>query len=157
MAGKDACAPSSRPLVSGGGLIITLRRAQVEELLAHARAARPAECCGLIGGQGQLAQTIYRLQNVAPDPLMAYEGAPAELFAAQRRMRECGEQLIAIYHSHPRACEPVPSETDVRLAFYPTALYLIIGLGAGAGVLRAFRIFEGDRRWERVAYHVVAE
>ena len=124
-------------------------------MFAQARAASPAECCGLVGGRGEQAQTIYQLQNVAVDPLMAYESAPAELFAAQRQMRACGEELLAIYHSHPRAAEPVPSATDVRLAFYPAAIYFILSLGAGAERLGAFRIFEREKRWERVKYRVV--
>ncbi len=103
-------------------MIITLRRAQVDEMFTQARAASPAECCGLVGGRGEQARTIYPLQNVAADPLTAYEGAPVELFAAQRQMRARGEELLAIYHSHPRAREPVPSATDVRLAFYPLAV-----------------------------------
>ncbi|MFL6210857.1 MAG: M67 family metallopeptidase [Pyrinomonadaceae bacterium] len=135
-------------------MIITLRRAHLDEMFAHARATQPAECCGLVGGQRDCAATIYRLQNVAPEPLTAYESAPAELFAAQRRMRARGEQLLAIYHSHPRAREPVPSETDVRLAFYPAVVYLIIGLGGAAPVLGAFRLYEGEKRWERVEYQV---
>jgi [CysO sulfur-carrier protein]-S-L-cysteine hydrolase len=143
--------------VKGGGLIITLRRAHVAEMLAHARAVAPSECCGLVGGRKELAETIYRLQNVAPDPLTAYEGAPAELFAAQRRMRERGEQLLAIYHSHPRAAEPEPSETDVRLAFYPAAVYFILGLNAEPAAVRAFRLFERERRWARVEYRIVEE
>ncbi len=57
-----------------------------------------------------------------------YEAAPEELFAAQRVMRERGEELLGIYHSHPRSPKPVPSETDVRLAYYPSAIYFIIGL-----------------------------
>ncbi|MCA1626363.1 MAG: M67 family metallopeptidase [Acidobacteria bacterium] len=138
-------------------MIFRLRQAQVAEMCAHARASSPAECCGLVGGRGLEAQSIYPLRNVAAAPLVAYEGAPAELFAAQRRMRERGEQLVAIYHSHPRAIDPVPSETDVRLAFYPAAIYFIIGLGGGEAALRAFRIFESERRWERVEYRVVGE
>jgi len=126
-------------------------------MLAHARAVAPAECCGLVGGNNDLAATIYRLPNVAPDPLTTYEGAPAELFAAQRSMRERGEQLLAIYHSHPRAAEPEPSETDVRLAFYPAAVYFILGLGAEPARLCAFRLFESERRWARVEYKVVEE
>jgi len=125
-------------------------------MFAHAREARPAECCGLVGGRGRDAQTIYRLRNVARDTLVAYEAAPEGLFAAQRLMRERGEKLLAIYHSHPNAAEPVPSETDVRLAFYPAAVYLIIGLDEGGnGVLRAFRILEREGRSEPSAYHIV--
>ena len=126
-------------------------------MFAHARAALPAECCGLIGGRDGTTETIYRLQNIAPEPLTAYEGAPAELFAAQRQMRARGEQLLAIYHSHPQARVPVPSATDVRLAFYPAAVYFIVGLGAGGPALGAFRIFEDEKRWERVEYRLAED
>ena len=126
-------------------------------MLAHAREVQPAECCGLIGGRDDRAETIYRLQNVAPDPLTAYEGAPVELFAAQRAMRKRGEQLLAIYHSHPRAAEPVPSETDVRLAFYPAAVYFILGLDVEPATLRAFRLFESEKRWAQVEYRISEE
>lgn len=134
--------------------MITLSQAQVEEMYAHARARAPEECCGLIGGASDgFARSIYRLRNVARDALVAYEAAPEDLFDAQRRMRAHGEQLLAIYHSHPRSGDPVPSETDVRLAYYPSAIYFIIGL-EGEASLRAFRISEGAGAWERADYRV---
>jgi proteasome lid subunit RPN8/RPN11 len=132
--------------------MITLLPAHVEEMYAHAREASPAECCGLIGGIRSEARTVYRLRNVAPDTLTGYEAAPEELFAAQRTMRACGEQLLGIYHSHPRSSDPFPSEMDVRLAYYPSAVYFIIGLGETGERLRAFRISERTRRWESVEY-----
>ena len=135
--------------------MITLSREHVDEMFAHARAASPAECCGLVGGSLQRAKSIYRLRNIAADTLVGYEAAPEELFAAQRSIRERGEELLGIYHSHPRSREPVPSETDVRLAYYPSAIYFIIGLSADSETLRAFRISERDGRWERVEYTVV--
>ncbi len=125
------------------------------DIITHARETDPAECCGLIGGEASgLAQTIYRLRNVAADSHVSYEVAPEELFAAQREMRQRGEQLVAIYHSHPRSSEPEPSETDVRLAYYPSATYLIVGLAGEAPVMRAFKISEAERRWERVEYAI---
>ena len=106
-----------------------------DEMLAHARRASPEECCGLVGGRAGVASSVYPLRNVAGDALTAYEAAPEELFAAQRRMRAAGEELIGIYHSHPRARDPVPSQTDVKLAFYPSAVYFIIGFADdGRGV-----------------------
>jgi proteasome lid subunit RPN8/RPN11 len=64
-------------------------------------------------------------------------------------MRGRGETLVGVYHSHPRSNEPAPSRTDVRLAFYPEAFYLIIGFDEeGECVLRAFRISEREGRWE---------
>ncbi|HET6669506.1 MAG TPA: M67 family metallopeptidase [Pyrinomonadaceae bacterium] len=135
--------------------MITLRQSHLAEIFAHAREANPAECCGLISGvEIGLARTIYRLRNVAANDQTSYEVAPEELFAAQREMRQRGEQLVAIYHSHPRAAEPEPSETDVRLAYYPSAFYLIVGLGGPEPVIRAFRISEAERRWDRVEYAI---
>lgn len=134
--------------------MVMLLRMHVEEMYAHAHESSPAECCGLIGGNLDAARTVYRLRNVAADPLVAYEVAPEELFKAQRLMRERGEQLLGIYHSHPRSVDPVPSETDVRLAYYPTAIYFIVGMGGGEARLRAFRISEREGRWQRVDYEI---
>ena len=80
--------------------------AQIDEILACAKEAAPDECCGLIGGTDDgRAQTVYPLRNVAPDKIVSYEAAPEDLFAAQRQMRERGESLLGIYHSHPRSAE----------------------------------------------------
>lgn len=107
----------------------------------------------MIGGTDEAALTIYPLRNVASDSAVAYEAAPEELFAAQRMMRERGESLVAIYHSHPRSADPAPSQRDVRLAFYPDAVYFIVGFTEeDEALLRAFRIFEGERRWERAEF-----
>jgi len=138
--------------------MITLLGSHRNQLLAHASETDPAECCGLIGGSGdEQARSIYSLRNMASNPNVAYEAAPEDLFAAQRQMRDRGEQLIGIYHSHPRSEEPAPSETDVRLAYYPQAVYFIIGLAGPQPVMRAFRISEREERWERVEYAIADE
>ena len=55
-------------------------------------------------------------------------------------MRENGEELFAIYHSHPHA-PATPSATDLQQAAYPTALYLIISLNTkGVLELQGFRL-----------------
>src|SRR5215213_459757 len=130
---------------------IQLRREHLEAMIEHARQAAPAECCGLIGGtlgtfETTRASTLYRLRNVTAKPELGYEAAPEDLFAAQRDMRKRGEELLAIYHSHPRAADPSPSETDVRQAYYPSATYLIIGLGGDGPVVKAFNISEREHR-----------
>jgi proteasome lid subunit RPN8/RPN11 len=94
---------------------------------------------------------------VAKSKSDSYEAAPEDLFAAQRQMRERGEQLLGIYHSHPRSAEPTPSQTDVRLAFYPQAVYFIVGFDRGQPVMRAFRIFERDEVWHEVEYAIADE
>ena len=135
--------------------LLQLRRELMDAMIAHARETAPEECCGLIGGVSETrAVTLYRLRNVTPHPQSAYEAAPEDLFAAQRQMRERGEDLLAIYHSHPRASDPSPSETDVRLAYYPSAKYLIIGLGGPGAVVKAFSISEREHRWQQVEYEI---
>lgn len=136
--------------------LIQFRREHLEAMIAHAREAAPAECCGLVGGiSGTQASSLYRLRNVTAEPEVRYEAAPEDLFAAQRQMRDRGEELLAIYHSHPRAAEPSPSETDIRQAFYPSATYLIIGLGGSGPVIKAFNISEREHRWHQVEYEIV--
>ena len=135
---------------------LQMSRAQFDEIIAHAREAAPHECCGLIGGtnDGQ-AQSIYRTRNIAADHLVAYEAAPEDLFAAQRIMRQRGEELIAIYHSHPRSSDPQPSATDVRLAYYPAAVYLIVGFRNSEPCVCAFRLMESEERWEATEYEII--
>jgi proteasome lid subunit RPN8/RPN11 len=137
---------------------IRLLREHLDAMIAHAREVTPAECCGLIGGDAQQnARTIYRLRNVTANPEFGYEAAPEDLFAAQRQMRDRGEELLAIYHSHPRAVDPSPSETDVRLAYYPSATYLIVGLGGTEAAVKAFFISEREQRWQQVEYEIAGE
>lgn len=139
-------------------ITVKLLEAQIDQIISHAREQSPKECCGLLGGMADgKARTVYRMRNIAADPLVTYEAAPEDLFAAQRSMRDRGEQLLAIYHSHPRAVIPEPSATDVRLAYYPSAVYFIVGLGGEQPNLRAFRISEGEGRWELTEYEVVAD
>ena len=137
--------------------MITLTVSHLAKIFAFAREAAPTECCGLIGGKGELAATLYPMRNVAGNAEVSYEAAPEDLFAAQRQMRDRGEELLAIYHSHPRAIDPQPSETDVRLAYYPHAIYFIVGLAGAQPAMRAFKIFEADGCWAEVEYAVAGE
>jgi proteasome lid subunit RPN8/RPN11 len=135
--------------------MIKLTQKQIEEILAHARQVFPHECCGLIGGRECFAKSVYELKNVAARPQFEYEAAPEELFRAHKLMRERGENLIGIYHSHPRAVEPFPSETDIKRAFYSEAVYFIVGFNEQTSVLRAFKIYENEQRWEHAEFVVI--
>jgi proteasome lid subunit RPN8/RPN11 len=137
---------------------ISLQQSLFDQIIAHALECSPRECCGLVGGlAGGRGQTVYRLRNAASEPLITYEASPEDLFAAQRKMRERGEELLVIYHSHPRSDDPKPSATDVRLAYYPSAVYFIVGLGGAQPSLAAFRISESDANWKVVDYEIVSD
>ena len=113
--------------------------AAIEE---HARRDHPAECCGLLSGSNGLITDVHPLRNDADKPESRYFATPEELLAAMRRIRESGQALVGVYHSHPRT-PPYPSASDVEMAFYPEAFYFIISLEPSVE-LRAFKI-EGSR------------
>ena len=112
----------------------------------HARREHPAECCGLLSGSNGLITDIHQLRNDADKPQTRYFATPEELFAAMRRIRESGQSLLGVYHSHPRT-PAYPSASDVEMAFYPEAFYFIISLEPVIE-LRAFKI--EDSRLEDV-------
>jgi proteasome lid subunit RPN8/RPN11 len=113
-----------------------------EQLLAHAREDAPNECCGLVGGHDGVARTVYRARNAEASPLR-YNLDPQDQFRIMTAMEEKGEELSAIYHSHT-ASPAYPSQTDINLAAYPDAIYLIVSLAAGEKDLRGFSIDEGE-------------
>jgi [CysO sulfur-carrier protein]-S-L-cysteine hydrolase len=112
-----------------------------DELIAHAREDAPDECCGMIAASEGRAVALYRARNAAASPLR-YEMEPDELYRIQMEIEDRGWDLGAIYHSHTRSA-PYPSQTDINLAFYPEALYLIVGVADPEPELRAFRIVGG--------------
>lgn len=113
-----------------------------DEIVNHARADAPNECCGMIASQDGEAVRVYPAINAAASPLR-YEIDGPEQYRIQMDIDESGLELGAIYHSHTRT-EPVPSQTDINLAFYPDALYVIVGLAAGHPDVRAFTIRDGQ-------------
>ena len=112
-----------------------------DEMVAHARADAPNECCGMIASRNGEAVTVYRAENAAASPLR-YEIDGAEQYRIQMAIESSGLDLGAIYHSHTRT-EPYPSQTDINLAFYPDALYVIVGLAGEEPDVRAYEIRDG--------------
>jgi proteasome lid subunit RPN8/RPN11 len=68
------------------------------------------------------------------------------MLAADRRRRECGLELLAIYHSHP-AAEPVPSRRDVeRNTYGESVVHLIVGLAGAKPEVRVWWLTETGHR-----------
>jgi proteasome lid subunit RPN8/RPN11 len=111
----------------------------VEEIVAHAREDQPNECCGIIAVKDGRAVKVFRAANAEASPVR-YGLDPREQYEIMMEIDRNGWTLGAIYHSHTRS-PAYPSQTDINLAFYPDALYLIVSLQdpERPGV-RAFRI-----------------
>ena len=98
----------------------------VEEMIAHAREEAPNECCGMIGGADGSATTVYRSINAEASPLR-YSLDASDQFRIMQEMEKRGEELVGIYHSHTGSAA-YPSQTDVNLAAYSDAVYVIVSL-----------------------------
>ncbi len=119
---------------------INLPRPLVNQLLHCAQASPETEVCGLIGAKDGAPASCHPVRNAAVQPGIRFQLDPAEQINAMRQMREKGEELFAIFHSHPGSpAEPSPS--DLSELAYPEALYLIISLNTkGVLEMRGFRL-----------------
>ena len=110
-----------------------------DEIIAHARAEAPRECCGVIVGANGTPERLHRLTNLDPGTDF-YRIDDTELYRVYRDADDAGQEFVVIYHSHP-VSPAYPSSTDVRLAAWPDAYYLICSLQhPDAPALHAFRI-----------------
>jgi [CysO sulfur-carrier protein]-S-L-cysteine hydrolase len=118
--------------------------AVIGEIIAHAREDLPNECCGMVGGSDGRATTAYRARNAFESPLR-FDVHPSDLFRiVEREIPAAGEELMAIYHSHPNS-EAYPSQTDINLAEgWPDPIWVICSLAdPGAPAVRGFAIRDG--------------
>ena len=92
----------------------TITREHARDIIEHARAANPHECCGILTGNDDTASHLYRITNVSTDP-HRYLMDPQEQLNVMLESRKHGRDLLAFYHSHPDG-PPHPSATDVRMA-----------------------------------------
>jgi proteasome lid subunit RPN8/RPN11 len=102
--------------------MITVERQPWREMVNHAQATYPNECCGAMignvssGPDGDLKTVVHAiaLDNASSGPQAArYELRPEDLLKADREARERKMDLIGIYHSHPD-CGAYFSETDLK-------------------------------------------
>jgi desampylase len=103
----------------------------MEEMLAHARAESPRECCGLLIGTPLRVDRAVPCANLRASDT-AYLIDPAEHFAAIRVARTAGQSVVGAYHSHPRS-EALPSATDLAESVGPDFLYVIAAQAARDG------------------------
>jgi proteasome lid subunit RPN8/RPN11 len=114
----------------------------LDQIVAQARDEAPNECCGIIGTRDGHAAAIFPVRNAAASPLR-YEMDPRDQLRVFEQLDEAELEVGAIYHSHTRSA-PEPSQTDINLAFYPDALYVIVGVADVQDDVRAWRIVDGQ-------------
>jgi proteasome lid subunit RPN8/RPN11 len=140
-AGSEGAAEPRAPIVA------RLSAELHAELIAWARSGIPNESCGILAGdrpayEGGRAVGFHPLTNAEASPFL-YRIDPVEQLHAMLALDDADQVVWGIFHSHV-ASPAEPSVTDIGLAFYPDALYLICSLAdRDAPHVRAWSILEG--------------
>jgi proteasome lid subunit RPN8/RPN11 len=149
-------------LDSGGGEwsprlwgVLTIDRATVDAIVAHAKRDHPDEACGIVAGPegSDRPERFIPMVNAAGSPTF-YEFDSTELLQLYKDMDARDEEPVIVYHSHT-ATEAYPSRTDIGLASEPHAHYVLVstrehGNNDGPVELRSFRIIDGEVTEEEV-------
>lgn len=119
----------------------------LQELIDWARQGLPNEACGIVVGDrtfdGEGQPLRFEPLTNAAGSATRYLIDPVEQLRVMTAIDDAGEEVWGIFHSHV-ASPAEPSRTDVTLAYYPAALYLICSLADDARpVIRAWTISDG--------------
>ena len=136
----------------------------LQAMIDDGRASYPNESCGVILGDapaasGGRALRFEPARNAAASPYR-YEIHPDDLYRLTVAADDADEVFWGIVHSHTHT-PAVPSPTDIGLALYPDALYILVSLSGdgahpmtGTPSVRAWRVVDGASH--EVALEVVA-
>ncbi len=124
----------------------------LEEIVAHACAEAPNECCGVVGvappsdGAPMRAMRVVRARNIHESP-KRFEIDGLDVVRAERDFEQAGWQIGAIYHSHTHTA-PYPSQTDINFArLWPGVEWIIVGLSDPSEPdVRSYLIEDGEVR-----------
>jgi proteasome lid subunit RPN8/RPN11 len=118
-----------------------------EEIIDGTREALPNEGCGVlvanrVAEDGGLPTRFVGMRNVAASPFR-YLMDPDEQLRVLLEIDDADEVVWAIVHSHV-ASPPAPSPTDVGLAAYPDALYILCSFAGEPPEVRGWTIVKGS-------------
>ena len=105
------------------------------EMVAHALATYPHECCGAMLGSVDDARKTVRialpLENASEGARESrYELRPTDLLRADKEARDRNLDLVGIYHSHPD-CDAYFSVTDLKNSC-PWYSFVVLSIRNGA-------------------------
>jgi [CysO sulfur-carrier protein]-S-L-cysteine hydrolase len=127
------------------GKVLRIRRDLVDAMVDHARRDHPDEACGVLAGPvgSERPERFIAMINAERSPNF-YRFDSMEDIRLERDLDARGEERVVIYHSHT-ATEAYPSRTDVNIAGYPEAHYVLISTrDPDVHELRSFRIIDGE-------------
>jgi [CysO sulfur-carrier protein]-S-L-cysteine hydrolase len=148
-----------------------------DAMVAHCLREAPLECCGLLGGVSSFVfeaaatstaplechaspggltprvSSFHPLRNAAASETR-YAADERQLGNALVAMRDRGEEVLAIYHSHPR-WQAVPSRTDLKENYWGAVPRIIVSLLGDIPVVRIWRLDEES--YEELPWRIVEQ
>lgn len=131
---------------------LKIPRRILSQIESQAIREQPLECCGYLGASNGRISTAYPMTNADASPTH-FTLKPEEQFAVVKQARSAGEEIVAVYHSHPETPARM-SEEDLRLAYDTSVVYAIFSLLNGE--FNAFRV-EDHRVVATVPVEVIDE
>ncbi|MEA2621394.1 MAG: [CysO sulfur-carrier protein]-S-L-cysteine hydrolase [Chloroflexota bacterium] len=137
---------SVRPQPAWSPASASLPAELLAEIVDWSLAGVPNEACGLLAANrtaedGGTPSRFIPMRNAAESPYR-YLIDPDEQLRVMLEIDDRDEVVWGIVHSHV-ASKAEPSATDVGLAAYPDALYVICSLASAAPDVRAWAIRDG--------------
>ena len=137
--------------------MLTIANSLLELIRAHALDAYPNECNGLIVGdyQSRTAAKVYPVKNVHTETTRTrYQIDPKQHLQIERQARAAGQEVIAVYHSHPDA--PAKPSAHDREHAWPSYAYIIVSVVHGrADRLQAWTLREDGTAFEEEQLRVI--
>jgi len=137
---------AAAPTLAG---VLTIARAHVDAIIAHALRDHPDEACGVITGPAGSDEpvTFVEMLNADRSPTF-FRFDPQEQLRLYRELDDRDEDIVVIYHSHT-STEAYPSRTDISYAAEPHAHYVVVstaesGREDGPVSVRSFRIVDAS-------------
>lgn len=117
-----------------------------EEIVDWLRGALPNEGWGILVAQrtaedGGVPSRFVGMRNAAKSPYRYYPDSE-ELLRVMLEIDDADEVVWAVVHSHVES-PPYPSPTDIGLATYPEAVYVLASFATEPPDLRAWTIVSG--------------
>ena len=128
---------------------LVLSAEQYRTIVSHCYDGLPDEACGLLAGPIDAAfeptgavEAVYPCTN-ADASSRTYTVDSRDLIRAKNDAESRDQELIGVWHSHTHS-DAYPSDTDVRQAFEPHWLYVLVSLKHEEPSMRAYRIKDGQ-------------
>jgi len=124
--------------------VLAIDQRILDGIVAHARRDHPDEACGIVAGPAGSDRPVRLIPMLnAARSMTFYEFDSQEYLTLYRQLEAADEDPVVIYHSHT-ATEAYPSPTDVTLAGWPEAHYLLVSTrDPEQAEIRSFRIVDG--------------